>query len=225
MRRFILVSLAAVWLGSAGCDNAADKAADEIRTPAPTPVARTPTTSPATEPAIQPASRPAATTPAPTAWQPSEPKIASFAGLIGEKPATWIEHPPQGRMRAANYTVPGRDGNEAAHVVVFDSIGGSIDANIDRWQSQFEPDENMDMVEPQISRFKAGGMDVTLVELAGSWMKMGAAWFTPDQLFIMAIVESPGGNVFIRFAGQTATVEGARPAFIEMVRSLRLDDP
>ena len=127
-------------------------------------------------------------------------------------------------MRAANYTVPGRDGNEAAHIVVFGSIGGSIDANIDRWQIQFEPDENMDMVEPQISRFKAGGMDVTLVELAGSWMKQGTGWFTPDQLFIMAIVESPRGNVFIRFAGQTATVEGARPEFVKMVRSLRPDD-
>ena len=127
-------------------------------------------------------------------------------------------------MRAANYTVPGRDGNEAAHIVVFGSIGGSIDDNIDRWQSQFEPDKNMDLVEPQISRFEAGGMPVTLVELAGSWKKMGATWFTPDQLFMMAIVESPRGNLFIRFAGQTATVEGARPEFVKMVRSLRIDD-
>ena len=160
----------------------------------------------------------------PPAWQPSEPKIARFAGMVGDKPATWIEHPPQGSMRAANYTVPGRDGNEAAHIVVFHSIGGSIDANIDRWQSQFEPDENRDLVEPQISRFEAGGMPVTLVELAGSWKKMGTTWFTPDQLFIMAIVESPRGNVFIRFAGQTATVEGARPEFVKMVRSLHPDD-
>jgi hypothetical protein len=167
-----------------------------------------------------PASRP----PTQPAWRPSEPKIARFAGLVGDKPATWIEHPPQDRMRAANYTVPGRDGNEAAHVVVFDPIGGSIDANIDRWQSQFEPDENRDLVEPQISRFESGGMAVTLVELAGSWRKMGATWFTPDQLFIMAIVETPGGNVFIRFAGQTATVEGARPEFIKMVRNLHADD-
>ncbi len=128
-------------------------------------------------------------------------------------------------MRAANYTVPGRDGNEAAHIVVFHSIGGSIDLNIDRWQSQFEPDENMDLVEPQISRFEANGMPVTLVELAGSWRKMGMTWYTADQLFITAIVESPGGNVFIRFAGQTATVEGARPQFVKMVRSLHPDDP
>jgi len=148
--------------------------------------------------------------------------------MVGEKPATWIEHPPQGRMRAANYTVPGRDGNEAAHIVVFyfgQGQGGSIDANIDRWQSQFEPDENNDLVEPQISRFEAGGMAVTLVELAGSWMKMGSTWYTPDQLFITAIVESPRGNVFIRFAGQTATVEGARPQFVKMVRSLHPDEP
>ena len=208
MRRFVLVSFAAVLLVPAGCD----KAADETRTPASPLVGQTPTRSPATVP------------PTRTAWEPSKPKIARFVGLVGVKPATWIEHPPRDKMRAANYTVPGRDGNEAAHIVVFGSIGGSIDHNIDRWQSQFEPDENRDLVEPQISRFEVGGMQVTLVELAGSWRKMGATWYTADQLFIMAIVESPQGNVFIRFAGQTATVEGARPQFVEMIRSLRLDD-
>ena len=204
MRGFILGTLAAALLLPTGCE----KAADEVPTPTPPTVTQAPTTRP----------------PAPPAWRPSEPKIARFAGLVGRKPATWIEHPPQLAMRAANYTVPGRDGNEAAHIVVFGSIGGSIDHNIDRWQSQFEPDENRDLVEPQISRFKTGGMAVTLVELAGSWRKMGTQWFTPDQLFITAIVETPDGNVFIRFAGQTATVEGARPAFIKMVRSLHSDD-
>ncbi len=223
MRGFVLLSFAATSLLSAGCN----RPADDAGTPQPVPVAAASATRPATPTATPPATPPAtrpATTPVPP-WQPPDnTKIARFVGLVGDKPATWIEHPPQSRMRAANYTVPGRDGSEAAHIVVFPFVGGSIDANIDRWQTQFEPDENGDMVEPQISRFEAGGMAVTLVELAGSWMKMGATWFTPDQLFIMAIVESPQGNVFIRFAGQTATVEGARPEFVEMVRSLRLDD-
>ena len=64
-------------------------------------------------------------------------------------------------------------------------------------------------------------MPVTLVELAGEWQEMGSVSFTPDQVFPMAIVEAPVGRVFIRFAGQTATVEANRDAFMEMILGLR----
>lgn len=170
-------------------------------------------------------------TPAPTrppkgpVWKPSaNPKEARFVDLVGPKPATWIEHPSTSRMRVANYTVPGRDGNEAAHIVVFyfgPDQGGSINDNILRWQAQFRPGADGRPLSPRIERFEADGMPVTLVEFAGDWMKMGADWYTPDQLFLAAIVESSSGNVFIRFAGQTATVEANREPFVEMVRGLR----
>jgi hypothetical protein len=52
-------------------------------------------------------------------------------------------------------------------------------------------------------------------------MKMGQSWYTKDQLFIAAIVQTPQGSVFIRFAGQTATVEENRKAFRQMVDGLR----
>ncbi len=160
----------------------------------------------------------------PRSWQPpDDPGTTRFLGLVAEKPASWIEHPPRGPMRLANITVPGRAGSEAAHIVVFyfgADQGGTIDANIDRWQTQFQPDENNDLVEPVIERFEVNTMPVTLVELAGSWRKMGATWYTADQLFLMAIVETPRGKLFIRFAGQAATVEANRADFVKMLESL-----
>ena len=153
-----------------------------------------------------------------------DPKTASFVGLTAAKPVTWIEHPPTGSMRAANYTVPGRDGNEAAHIVVFyfgPTQGGTIDHNIQRWRSQFQVTDSGDLPEPKIDRFDVDSMVVTLVELAGEWQEMGSASFTPDQVFLMAIVEAPVGRVFIRFAGQTATVEANREDFMAMIRGLR----
>jgi len=156
--------------------------------------------------------------------QSDDPTVASFLGLTAPKPVTWIEHPPTGSMRAANYTVPGRDGNEAAQIVVFyfgPTQGGTIDDNLNRWRSQFQLDENGDLPEPKIDRFEVGSIPVTLVELAGAWQEMGTASFTPDQVFLMAIVEAPVGRVFIRFAGQTATVEANRDAFMEMILGLR----
>lgn len=185
-----------------------------------------------------PAAAPAATNPAapaprtmapappgPEAWRPSDdPKRAQFLGLEAPKPATWIEHPPSSAMRAANYTVPGRDGNEAAHIVVYyfgRGQGGTVEQNISRWQGQFRPHDDGTPVEPVITRFEADGMPVTLVELAGAWMMMGQTWYTEDQKFMTAVVDAPIGMVFIRFAGQTATVDANAGKFLEMVKGLK----
>ena len=162
---------------------------------------------------------------APEPWTPSpDPKEARFLGLAAPKPATWIEHPPSVKMRKAQYTVPARDGHDAAHVVVYHlgpGGGGTVEANIERWRHQFEPDADGLFPEPLVETFEADGMPVTLVELAGNWMKMGAGWYTADQVFLAAIVEAPIGPVFVRFAGDAATVDANRDDFVTMMRGLR----
>ncbi len=161
------------------------------------------------------------TTPPPRIYDPG---TARFLGLTAPKPVTWIEHPPTGSMREANYTVPGRDGNEAAQIVVFyfgPTQGGTIENNISRWRSQFQLDENGDVPEPKIERFEVDSMPVTLLELTGEWMEMGTVSFTPDQVFLSAIVEAPVGKVFIRFTGPTATVQANREDFMSLLRGLR----
>jgi hypothetical protein len=205
----LFVALAAVSLAGCGCSQ------DE--TPAP---ATSPAVVPAESPTTLPSQRPAR-----AEWKPSDdPKLAHFMGLVAPKPATWIEHPPSGLGRVANYTVPGRDGSEAAHVVVYyfgPRQGGDIESNIERWQYQFRSGPDGTPPDPIVENFEVDGMPVTLVELAGEWMKMGQSGYTKDQLFIAAIVESTEGSVFIRFAGQTATVEENRQAFRQMVDGLR----
>lgn len=201
-----------------GCDRMGQEP-PAARTAAPPPPDVEP---PASQTAAQPDSRPAR-----PPWQPSDdPRTAKFLGLAAPKPARWIEHPPQSPLPVTTFAVPGRDGNEAAHIVVFDfppGLGGSIDENIDRWQMQFEPDAEGNPVEPLIARFEVDGMPVTLVEFAGNWKKMGASWYTPDQLFLSAIVGAPRGVVVIRFAGAAATVEANRADFMRMIDGLRRD--
>ncbi|MCZ6492498.1 MAG: hypothetical protein O6933_00290, partial [Planctomycetota bacterium] len=81
--------------------------------------------------------------PAPAGWAPSDnPRTARFLGFVAPKQVTRIEHPPSITVRKANYTVPGRDGSEAAHVVVLyfgRDEGGTVDQNILRGQAQFKP--------------------------------------------------------------------------------------
>jgi hypothetical protein len=121
--------------------------------------------------------------------------------------------------------VPGRDGTPAAEIVVFQGIGGTLDMNIQRWQGQFRPNEDGTPIEPLIDTITAGDdMEITLVEFVGDWRRMGAAAPTPDQQMIMAVVDSPRGLLFIRFVGDQSTVAPNRNAFIDMMRSLRMDE-
>lgn len=161
-------------------------------------------------------------------WQePGDHKAARFIGMIADKPATWVEHPPAGSLETTRFNVPGRDENPAAEIVVFffgPSSGGTLEANIDRWRKQFRPNEDGSLLEPTITELETtAGFKVTLVELVGDWVKMGAASYTPDQHFITAVVDSPNGMVFIRFVGAEATVGPNRDTFINMIKSLRED--
>ena len=205
----LFVALATVSL--AGCDGSEDE------TPAP---AASPAVVPAESPTTLPSQRPAR-----AEWKPSDdPKLAKFMGFVAPKPATWIEHPPSGLGRVANYTVPGRDGSEAADVVVYyfgRGMGGDVEGNIERWQHQFKPGPDGTPPDPIVENFESGRH---AGDARGARRRMdedGPERYTKDQLFIAAIVASPEGSVFIRFAGQTATVEENRQAFREMVDGLR----
>jgi len=182
---------------------------------------------PTSQPAVQASIN---TKPPPAVWAPSDdPAIARFGKLnyVAPKSATWLEHPPSGMGRIANYTIPGRDGNDAAHIVVYyfgQGQGGSVEMNIARWQTQFQTDESGELPEPIVNRFEANSFDITTVEISGQWKEMGTVAFKPDQLFITAIVQLPEGNIFVRLVGQTDTVNANKEDFLAMIRGIHASD-
>lgn len=152
-----------------------------------------------------------------------DPTVAQFLGLKAPKPATWQWRPPSNNMITTNYTVPGIDDSKAAHVNVYffgEGQGGPIEDNVERWKNQFRSDDGYE-VEPQVETFEVNDMPVTFVELEGEWRQMGTAWYTPEQLFLAAIVDAPVGRIFIRFGGDAATVEHNREPFMAMINGLQ----
>lgn len=183
--------------------------------------------------ADSPTSQPSAavasdTSPQPTAWAPSDdPTIARFLNYVAPKSATWIEHPPAGLGRIANYTVPGRDGDEAAHIVAHyfgQDQGGTVEGNIVRWQRQFQIDIDGTLPEPIVNRLEVNTLPVTTVEISGRWKEMGAVAFKSDQIFLAAIIELPQGNLFVRLVGQSATVNANREEYLAMIRGIHAAD-
>ena len=196
-----------------GCDRAAEPepisaSSDTDSGPAPF---RTSGSAPAPAPA--PVARPSG--------PPSDPTVAEFSGLRAPVPATWVWQPPQGSMRAANYVLPALEEGNQAQLVVFQKIGGGRDMNIDRWKGQFRT-ADLRPVEPVITEHEVSGMTMTIVEMTGEYQRMGQAWFTPDQTFIAAILEAPGGDLQIRLDGDTDTVNAHREDFMRFLMGIEI---
>lgn len=155
-------------------------------------------------------------------------KVATFSGLTGPKPATWMPRPitnERASMVAAEYSVPGRDGFDMARLTVYHRLGGTPEENIQRWKlSQFRTADQK-VVEPKIERFEVEGMSVTLAEFNGEFKGTGSVNFSPDHTLLAAIIpNAPPGQIILYFAGPTGTIEPNREAFLNLVRNLRRVD-
>jgi hypothetical protein len=148
-------------------------------------------------------------------------------GYAVQVPDTWVQQPPENTMRLAQFQVRGPKGQEPANVVVFyfgKGGGGSVEANVQRWESQFTGPDGKPVKAAQ-RKAKASGMAVTWAELNGNYSRgvgMGQAGEAkPDQTLIAAVVETPKGNVTFHLYGPKTSVARARKAFEAMVNSLK----
>ena len=148
--------------------------------------------------------------------------VIEVGGLRMPKPVTWVWTRPTMQFRALQYAVPANGVNAPAAELVFSVFaggdGGPIDANLDRWASQFrEGDAAARSVRGETS---VAGMRVLRIESVGAYMGMGAAAPRPGYMQLGAIVEAPGRNVFVKLVGPQATVESNRAAFDALIAGM-----
>lgn len=143
-------------------------------------------------------------------------------------PASWQARTPSNEMRLAEFTVRSSGSADSADVVVYyfgEGQGGTVQANIDRWSSQFTS-VNGEPVTPAVSTLEDASFPTTLVELAGSYgrgmgMGPGREAATAGQALNAAVVETPKGNFFIQLFGAAAIVQSARSEFLDFVKSIK----
>jgi hypothetical protein len=149
----------------------------------------------------------------------------SVAGLKWSAPSAWTS---QGRtsMRAATYVLPAAPGDEgSAECVVYffgAGQGGSVEANLDRWKGQFtEPGGKP--AAAKVEKRTVHGLPVTMIESGGDYSGMGGptapGGVKHHYSLLGAIVEGPGGTVFIKFAGPEKTVAANRRHFEDLIAS------
>jgi len=158
---------------------------------------------------------------------PSHPSMqqgtsSSVAGLSWNIPSSWKEEGPR-QMRVATYTVPASDGSGEAECAVFyfgSDQGGNVDANISRWESQFE---GAPMSDRKV--ITVHDMEVTTVKISGTFLAPGGPQMESqgkmDNYHLLgAIIKGPEGSVFFKLTGPSTTVEKAEKDFDSMVNSL-----
>ncbi len=159
------------------------------------------------------------------------PAVAREAGtaLAFEAPKGWIAETPSSSMRKAQFRVPKSEGDaEDAECVVYyfgAGGGGGVEANLERWCSQFEqPDGRESSAVLARSERQVGGMAVHEAELSGTYVAetapgSGVHLNKPGFAMRGAIIESDHGAYYAKLVGPATTVAKQATAFRGLVDS------
>ncbi len=195
------LSACLICLSLAACD---DKPAE----PPAKPPSHATATSPGADPVVAP-NRPPATVP--TAPQgPSE--------ISWNKPDAWETADNPSAMRKATYKVKPVEGDPEPAEMSVTQVGGSVEANIKRWEGQFDGAPAAKTTKSQVN-----GLDVTVVEIEGTFkgggpMMGGSGESKSDWALLGAIVHTEPAH-FFKMTGPKKTVQAARPDFDVLVGS------
>lgn len=149
--------------------------------------------------------------------------------LSCETPGTWRVVKPANRLLEHEFAVdPPKDVKSSHARMTIMQAGGTVEANISRWISQFKDTEaGADRSAAKVEKQAINGMTVTTVEITGTYMEALRGPFGPktpreNYRLVGAIVETGiAGNYFFKLVGPDMTVSPARDAFLEMLKSLK----
>jgi hypothetical protein len=100
--------------------------------------------------------------------------------------------------------------------------GGSVQANLDRWSGQFKAPGGKPAM-AKINKIVVHGLPVTTIDVSGEYSGMGgptgSASAVAGYRLLGAIIEGPGGNVFIKFTGPAKTMAANEKKFQQLVES------
>jgi hypothetical protein len=100
-----------------------------------------------------------------------------------------------------------------------------VEANLDRWKSQFTGPNGQSSVPAEIDKRVIGGLKVSTLAVSGTYAgaggMMGQAPSTkPNYRMRAAIIEAPEGLVFFKLTGPLNTVAAAESDFSSLLQSL-----
>ena len=145
-------------------------------------------------------------------------------------PGDWLKQKTSGQFRKFQWGVPTAEGDDKAPVCYISEFAGGVgglDANIKRWEGEFEEREG----EPKKEKIEVEGFKITALDVTGTFKdSMGRGPFSgekpelrKDWRSIAAMVEPEGGDTVYTFkiVGAKKSVGAQRDDFIAMLKSIK----
>jgi len=146
---------------------------------------------------------------------PAPPRPTGQGSLKWSLPKGWSEMAGEG-MRYATFKSPVPGKNEASVVVLPGAAGGEL-ANVNRWRGQIglgPIDETALAAARMVVKTKAGALNVY------DFTSEGQA----KSRMVAGLLSTPDGNTwFLKLTGDAGPVAKAKPDFMHILESLRLD--
>lgn len=143
-----------------------------------------------------------------------------LAGVVVTIPAGWEERPLASDVILAEYRLSGTAGPAR---LTMSSTRGGVDANLERWHTQFTRTEGDPP--PQQTTVSVDGVDAVILELHGTFRDSFTSQ-DPQPGWCMlgaAIPTGPEATFFVKMTGPRETVLARRDEFHNLVKTARLE--
>ncbi len=151
------------------------------------------------------------------------PATGPEVDLGGKKmtaPQTWVRKQPRSAMLLAEFSLPHVEEDSVDGRLTVMAVGGSVEANIDRWREQFLGKPKKDTQE----RLDVAGIPVILVDLSGAYSDQhgmsGPVAEQPQFRMRAAIFDLNGRQHIIKCYGPAKTMAHYDNDFLAFVKSL-----
>jgi hypothetical protein len=155
------------------------------------------------------------------------------ARLRFDAPAGWVSKTPSSTMRVADFVLPkaAGDAEDATATIYFFGAqqGGGVQANMDRWIDQMaQPDGKPSKTVAKASAMTSHGLKISIVDVSGTYVAetapgSGQNLNKPGFRQIAAVIETAGGNYYVKLTGPAKTVAKWEPSYMDLLKTLRFD--
>jgi hypothetical protein len=155
--------------------------------------------------------------------------IVDLGGMKSRAPAEWKEEEVTNRMRLQQFKLPKvKDDAQDAEIVIF-NLGGTAEANIDRWKKMFTPPEGKSLDDvAKVTKMDVGDAKMTYLDVSGTYTFQERPFdpnskkeMRPHSRMLGVIVETPKSQFQIRLVGPAATVENYKKGFDEWLKNFK----
>jgi hypothetical protein len=148
--------------------------------------------------------------------------IVDLEAITLTAPSNWTRKPASSSFVAAEFSLPRAEGDDAEGRLTISTAGGSVQANIDRWKSQFDPQPSAAAQE----EFDVAGFKVSIVDLSGEFNEQrgpfAPAVKRPNYRMIGAVIPVSNQLHFVKAAGPEKTIQSHADDIRQFIRSAKL---